>query len=58
MVVGDKVRNTLMESVGTITAIIDAQFAEVDYGQGPRRPCSPVSNWSKPTSPVLSASRG
>ena len=37
MIVGDKVRNTLSETVGVITAILDAQFAEVDYGQGAKK---------------------
>lgn len=37
MIIGDRVRNTLSESLGVVTAILDAQFAEVDYGQGPKK---------------------
>jgi len=36
MIIGDKVRNTLSESLGVITAI-DSDFAEVDYGHGPKK---------------------
>jgi len=36
MIIGDRVRNCLSESIGVITDI-DTEFAEVDYGNGPKK---------------------